>query len=54
MRGGVVTVEPNSEETVMNVDIYHEQYEFSCRQCGEIWRANYDVRQVEDEQGVTL
>jgi|GEM_PF-3488397 len=35
----------------MNVDIYREQYEFSCRQCGEIWRATYDVRQVVDGQG---
>jgi len=35
----------------MIVDIYREQYEFSCQQCGEIWRATYDVRQVEDGQG---
>jgi len=35
----------------MIVDLYREQYEFSCRQCGEIWRAIYDVRQVEDGHG---
>jgi len=35
----------------MIVDLYREQYEFSCRRCGEAWRGTYDVRQVEDGQG---
>jgi nucleotide-binding universal stress UspA family protein len=35
----------------MIVDVYSEEYEFSCHQCGHAWQTIYGVRQVEDAQG---
>jgi nucleotide-binding universal stress UspA family protein len=35
----------------MIVDVYSEEYEFNCHQCGHAWRTTYAVRQIEDAQG---
>ncbi|HEY5265836.1 MAG TPA: hypothetical protein VIJ40_03395 [Acidimicrobiales bacterium] len=37
--------------TLMIVDRYLEQHEFTCHRCNYVWRETYEVREVEDAQG---
>jgi hypothetical protein len=37
--------------TLMVVDSYLEQHEFSCNRCNYVWRETYEVREIEDAQG---